>query len=156
MEASKYDCCSRDQLVSEPRALWRIHDCSCIQSAQTYSSDSNVVYDLHFKDPWGAERPNSDHTSTSWRAGGSRPIAGVQLWAKPLGDGQTAALFINCGRTARSTDVELRELNITSTKDVTVMDVWSGFDAGPVVDGKWNTGVVDSLSSRFVIFAVVT
>ena len=78
-------------------------------------------------------------------------MAGVQVWAKPLGDGKTAALFINGGSTNTSTNITLAELNITSST-ATVTDVWTGEDRGPVVHGAWHTGLVPSLDSRFVIF----
>lgn len=110
------------------------------------------VYDIHFKDPWGAKRPNTDAKWTNWLVGGERPIAGTQLWAKPLGVAKVAALFINGGRMGIGTNVSLEELNITSRAMVTVTDVWTGEDAGPVIDGRWHTGVVASLDSRFVVF----
>ena len=80
-------------------------------------------------------------------------VAGVQLWSKPLGGGRTAALFINGGGLSTSAEVNLKELNITSTS-ATVSDVWTGKDAGPVSTGVWQTGTVGSLDSRFVIFTV--
>lgn len=55
--------------------------------------------------------------------------------------------------------ISLKDLNITTadTPDdvaaaVTVTDVRSGEDAGPVTNGIWNTGEVTSLNSRFVVF----
>merc|ERR1740117_753239 len=77
------------------------------------------------------------------------PVAGVQIWAKPLGHGKTAALFINGGGiTYPSSSISLKELNITSGIDaahfdaaaVKVTDVWTGEDAGPVTGGQWSTG----------------
>lgn len=79
-------------------------------------------------------------------------MAGVQIWAKPLGSGKVAALFINGGSTNASTNITLAELNITSSTAVTVTDVWTGEDRGPVVNGAWDTGLVPSLDSRFVTF----
>lgn len=82
-------------------------------------------------------------------------IAGVQIWAKPLGNGKTAALFINGGSSEYSATISLAELNITATDSgtVTVQDVWSGADAGRVQNGQWNTGNVPSMDSRFVVFS---
>ena len=64
-------------------------------------------------------------------------------------------MFINGGSLAYpSTEISLLELNITTAAaSVTVTDVWTG-DAGPVDSTKktWNTGVVASLDSKFVIF----
>jgi hypothetical protein len=109
------------------------------------------VLSLHFKDPWGATRANSDTQYTSWIVGGPRPIAGVQIWAKPLGNGKTAALFLNGGATSTSTNITLAELNITSST-ATVTDVWTEEDRGPVNNGIWDTGSVPSLDSVFVVF----
>ena len=78
-------------------------------------------------------------------------MAGVQLWAKPLGSGKMAALFLNGGATNTSTTITLAELNITS-RTATVTDVWTGEDRGPVQDGAWSTGLVPSLDSVFVVF----
>ena len=78
-------------------------------------------------------------------------VAGVQFWAKPLGGGKTAVLFINGGRQPyKSARIALSELNVTATT-ATVTDVWTGGDAGPVVGGSWSTGPVASLDSRFVV-----
>eukprot|EP01052_Picozoa_sp_SAG31_P026659 SAG31_NODE_2433_length_5706_cov_2.207776_4_plen_297_part_00 len=41
-------------------------------------------------------------------------VAGVQIWAKPLGPGKAAALFINGGATPYSASISLKELNITT------------------------------------------
>ena len=112
------------------------------------------VLELRFKDPWGAKRPNTDPEWTNWVVGGPRPVAGVQLWAKPLDFSQTkvAVLFINGGRTRRGTVVSLEELNVTTAaKAYRVTDVWSGADAGNVVDGRWQTGEVESLGARFAV-----
>jgi hypothetical protein len=94
--------------------------------------------------------------------------AGVQFWAKPLGDGKTAVLFINGGHLPYpSASITLKELNITGTtvvvtdtgegegkgSGVTVTDVWTGEDAGPIVDGSWSTGEVGPLNSRFVLIS---
>ena len=72
---------------------------------------------------------------------------------------KTAALFINGGTSNYSTSVSLAELNISvplqatqQAQPVTVTDVWTGEDAGPVVGGKWGTGPVAPLDSRFVVF----
>ena len=78
-------------------------------------------------------------------------MAGVQLWAKPIGRGKTAALFLNGGSTNTSTNVTLAELNISSST-ATVTDVWTGDDRGAVVDGVWHMGLVPALDSIFVIF----
>jgi len=87
-------------------------------------------------------------------------VAGVQLWSKPLGGGKVAALLINGGSLAYpSTNISLKDFNITSGIEgsrfdaaaVTVTDVWTGEDAGPVIDGQWLTGMVQPLDSRFVI-----
>ena len=67
----------------------------------------------------------SDTKYTSWDVGGPRPVAGVQIWAKPLGGGKTAALFINGGATNTSANITLAELNITAST-ATVTDVWTG------------------------------
>ena len=54
--------------------------------------------------------------------------------------------------------VTLKELNITSAAHsaadatVKVTDVWSGEDAGAIVGGTWDTGVVAPMDSRFVVF----
>ena len=42
---------------------------------------STAVLELHFKDPWGTGHMNTDPAWAGWRVGGSRPVAGVQLWA---------------------------------------------------------------------------
>ena len=84
-----------------------------------------------------------------------------QLWAKIHGNGKTAALFINGGPSNYSTNVSLQDLNMTDlggprngATAVTVIGVWSGADAGPVVGDPelWGTGEVASMDSRFVIF----
>eukprot|EP00040_Diaphanoeca_grandis_P044837 m.271969 g.271969 ORF g.271969 m.271969 type:complete len:602 (+) comp98455_c0_seq1:225-2030(+) len=89
-------------------------------------------------------------------------VAGVQIWAKPLGGGKTAALFINGGGLDYSANVSLKELNITASADqhtsygsVSVSDVWTGEDAGPITGGVWQTGAVPSLDSRFVVFTQI-
>ena len=101
-------------------------------------------------------------------------VAGVQFWSKPLGQGKTAVLFINGGHLEYpSSTITLKELNITgaaaattaagdsaldhggsAAAGATVTDVWTGDDAGPVVDGGWSTGIVGPLNSRFVIITV--
>lgn len=43
-------------------------------------------------------------------------VAGVQIWAKPLGGGKTAALFINGGATEYTASISLKELNITGER----------------------------------------
>ena len=81
-------------------------------------------------------------------------VAGVQFWSKPLGEGKTAVLFINGGSLSYPTaSISLAELNITASADaaVTVADVWTGDDAGPVVGGNWSTGLVPPLDSKFVV-----
>ena len=91
-------------------------------------------------------------------------VAGVSLWAKPLGGSRVAALFINGGGLPTSAEVTLKELNITgselasaSPSAVSVTDVWSGEDAGPVLaGGVWSTGIVAPMDSRFVIFDATT
>jgi len=103
-------------------------------------------------------------------------VAGVQFWSKPLGQGKTAVLFINGGHLEYpSSTITLKELNITgaaaattaagdsaldhggsAAAGATVTDVWTGDDAGPVVDGGWSTGIVGPLNSRFVIITVPT
>lgn len=132
--------------------------CSNANKKQSFSRNSTTadvddasILRLHFKDPWGAARANSDMKYTSWIVGGQRPVAGVQLWAKPLGSGKTAALFLNGGATNTSTTITLAELNITSST-ATVTDVWTGEDRGRVKDGAWSTGLVPSLDSVFVVF----
>ena len=93
------------------------------------------------------------------RAGYTPPpagVAGVQFWSKPLGEGKTAVLFINGGSRAYPTaSISLAELNITGTVDsaVSVTDVWTGDDAGPVVGGNWSTGLVPPLDSKFVVIS---
>eukprot|EP01052_Picozoa_sp_SAG31_P000468 SAG31_NODE_14_length_37953_cov_109.719660_2_plen_215_part_00 len=151
---------SKRQPAKEP------YPASCFASADT-------VFELHFHDAWCAARPNKDNSSTSWRVGGLRPVAGVQLWAKPLGRGKTAALLINGGSSNYTgANISLVELNITTlsrharanmslgghveesatASATTVVDVWTGEDAGAVVDGVWQVGEVASLDSRFVVF----
>ena len=61
-------------------------------------------------------------------------------------------------------NISLAELNVTTLSGgqataeavgattTTVTDVWTGEDAGAVVDGVWQVGEVTSLDSRFVIF----
>ncbi len=50
-------------------------------------------------------------------AGGSQGgDVASQLWAKPIGQGAVAALFINGGQTNRSTTIHLSELNITASE----------------------------------------
>ena len=115
-------------------------------------TDPAAVYEMHFKDPWGAKRPNTDPSWSNWLVGGERPVAGAQIWAKPLGANEVAVLVINGGLVSRSAEVRLAELNISATGATVVTDVWSGADAGKVVDGKWSTGEVASLDSRFVVF----
>jgi hypothetical protein len=88
-------------------------------------------------------------------------VAGVQIWAKPLGQGRTAALFINGGAAPYTASISLEELNITTaagSRDVdaaavSVEDVWGEGLAGSVVDGNWSTGEVSSMDGRFVVFA---
>jgi len=77
-------------------------------------------------------------------------VAGVQWWAKPLGGGRVAALFLNGGPLPYNSNISMGELNVTTA--ATATDVWTGADAGAVVDGVFHTGVVPSLDSRFVIF----
>lgn len=79
-------------------------------------------------------------------------IAGVQIWAKPLGQGKTAALFINGGAVEYTASLSLKELNITGAT-AKVTDVWTGEDAGAVANGEWSTGAVPSMDSRFVVFS---
>lgn len=81
-------------------------------------------------------------------------VAGIQFWAKPLGNGRTAVLFINGGGANYTASITLQELNITTSggKSAKVTDVWTGEDAGPVSEGSWSTGNVMSLNSRFVVF----
>ena len=73
------------------------------------------------------------------------------MWAKPLGGGRVAVLFINGGNLGIETNVSLNELNISGAS-ATVSDVWSGLDAGPVDSGVWQTGWVAPMDSRFVVF----
>lgn len=83
-------------------------------------------------------------------------VAGIQIWAKPLGNGRTAALFINGGGANYTADMTLKELNITATDaaSVKVTDVWTGEDTSPVsADGVWSTGNVPSMDNRFVVFS---
>ena len=117
----------------------------------TCDAASTAVLELHFKDPWGSRQPNGKDTSSSWQVGGTRPVAGVQIWSKPLGGGKTAALFINGGLSNYTAKLSLAELNVTAAT-ATVTDVWTGEDAGKVVGGEWATGSVAPLDSRFVIF----
>lgn len=77
-------------------------------------------------------------------------VAGVQLWAKPLGAGRAAALLINGGGLPYEASLALSELNLTGR--VAASDVWTADDAGPVVDGVFDFGSVPPLDSRFVIF----
>ena len=41
-------------------------------------------------------------------------VAGLQIWAKPLGAGKTAVLFINGGGSPYSASISLKALNITT------------------------------------------
>ena len=81
--------------------------------------------------------------------------------------GKVAALFINGGSVAYpATKVSLKELNISTpsvyssghgdaeagSTGVTVTDVWTGEDAGPVTAGEWSTGEVPPMDSKFVVF----
>lgn len=93
------------------------------------------------------------------RAGANPPNpgpAGVQIWAKPIGQGKVAALFINGGGlTYEGANISMHEINLTTTTVATTIatDVWSGNDAGVVSsDGVWQIDAVESLDSRFVIF----
>eukprot|EP00039_Didymoeca_costata_P002197 m.58190 g.58190 ORF g.58190 m.58190 type:complete len:601 (-) comp11160_c0_seq4:30-1832(-) len=98
------------------------------------------------------------------RASGTPPpsgVAGVQWWAKPLGPGKVAALFINGGGyNYHNANITLQQLNITTTFSstsvkggkVTVTDVWSGESDTVDSNGVWLTGDVPPMSSRFVIF----
>lgn len=79
-------------------------------------------------------------------------IAGVQVWAKPLGQGKTAALFLNGGSAEYTASLTLKELNITGAS-AKVTDVWTGEDAGAVANGEWSTGAVPAMDSRFVVFS---
>ena len=101
--------------------FWHHATPSAIVRFATCRSPPTAVHELRFKDPWGAKRPNKDTTWSNWQVGGPpRPVAGAQLWAKPLGAGKVAALFINGGRTSRSTDVSLKELNLTAASTALV------------------------------------
>jgi len=130
---------------------------------------ASEVMELYFYDPYGAGRYThpKNQVWAGWKVGGTRPVAGVQLWAKPISATQTAALFINGGASNYTAQISLKELNISSSSStssittaaaaasaagVTVQDVWTGADAGPVTDGVWSTGLVDVMDSRFVIF----
>eukprot|EP00937_MAST-01D_sp_MAST-1D-sp2_P000930 g930.t1 len=79
--------------------------------------------------------------------------AGVQWWAKPLGAGRAAALFINGGALPYRANVTMAELNVTAA--ATATDVWSGGDAGAIVGGVYDTGVVEPMDSRFLSLAVL-
>jgi hypothetical protein len=63
--------------------------------AANCTGPADVILELHFKDPWGATHVSPDKMWAGWYVDGPRPVAGTQLWAKPLGNGKTAALFIN-------------------------------------------------------------
>ena len=97
------------------------------RSGQSLSERLTGLYNttVASKNTQGASRPNGDTKYTSWDVGGPRPVAGVQIWAKPLGGGKTAALFINGGATNTSANITLAELNITAST-ATVTDVWTG------------------------------
>lgn len=124
--------------------------------APVSSTERAPVYECHFKDAWGTKRPNADKTWSNWLVGGAHAAGGVQLWAKPLGTNQIAVLFINGGLGSRATEVTLLELNITSSAaEMKVTDVWTGAEAGRVVGGRWPTGDVPSMDSRFVVFESV-
>lgn len=118
------------------------------------ASTATEVLELHFKDPWGTGHSNTDPSWAGWRVGGCRPVAGVQLWAKPISKSEVAALFINGGTSSYSAELTLKELNISSAS-ATVLDVWTGESAGASANGVWSTGTVASLDSRFVIFTSV-
>lgn len=91
----------------------------------------------------------------------AKGIAGIQIWAKPLGGGKTAALFINGGSAEYSASISLKALNLTTaagSRDVdmaavTVTDVWGEGLAGSVMGGNWTVTNVPSMDSRFVILA---
>ena len=77
-------------------------------------------------------------------------VAAVQWWAKPLGGGRTAVLFLNGGALPYQANITLLELNVTIAGAVAT-DVWSG-QALPISDsGVYDTGVVAPLDSRFVV-----
>ena len=81
-------------------------------------------------------------------------IAGVQVWAKPLGQGKTAALFLNGGSAEYTASLTLKELNITGAS-AKVTDVWTGENTGAVANGEWSTGAVPAMDSRFVVFSTL-
>ena len=78
-------------------------------------------------------------------------VAAVQWWAKPLGGGRTAALFLNGGALPYRANITLDELNVTAAGAVAT-DVWSGEALPVAAGGVYDTGVVAPLDSRFVIF----
>ena len=83
----------------------------------------------------------------------TQPLAQLLLTARGAqGGGKTAALFINGGSTNYTASVRMRDLNVSTSGVVKATDVWTGEDAGPVVDGEWKTGLVAVLDSRFVVF----
>ena len=80
----------------------------------------------------------------------AKQVAGVQFWAKPLGNGKTAVLFINGGDLPYpNASVALQELNVTGA--VTATDVWTGDAVGGVAGGSWSPGVVAPYDSKFVV-----
>ena len=80
-----------------------------------------------------------------------------QLWAKPIGKGAVAALFINGGATNRSATIHLSELNITAS-EATVLDIWSGEEvaSGKTTGGEYTTPMVPGTDSAFLIFTPVS
>ena len=143
---------------------------ACLQLAPAHAGAPPAKADVYKCEPRSAnQRFDLDATGRlRTRAGGvcaaardryapaPAAVAGVQLWAKPLGGGRTAALFLNGGALAQGTRVTLAELNISAPPSrVTVRDVWTGADAGAVeAGGAWPTGLVPPLDAAFVIFEV--
>jgi len=87
-------------------------------------------------------------TAPGGGGGGATP---AQLWAKPIGGGAVAALFINGGKGKRSATISLKELNITSA-EATVEDVWSEMSDGKTSAGDFKLTDVASEDSAFLIF----
>jgi alpha-galactosidase len=77
---------------------------------------------------------NQDASATSAdRIRGSR--GGVQLWSRPLANGDQAVVLYNSGRHATNASVAWMELGWPVAESVRVRDVWSKTDLGQFTGG---------------------